>query len=135
MAIDGPSMPIRKSCDVHRWVIDGPSKAHRWAAMGPSMGLNGVSVRATCNACFTLVLLILLRSTLSQEFSGRLHKFCRGSRKLRPRKLRPRKLLPRKIRPRKLSYAKRKAAIILRLLFEEVSMFVVGLGRFAPFAK
>ena len=34
MAIDGPSMPIGKSCD-----------GHRWASMGPSMGLNGVSVR------------------------------------------------------------------------------------------
>ena len=34
MAIDGPSMPIGKSGD-----------GHRWAAMGPSMRLNGISVR------------------------------------------------------------------------------------------
>ena len=37
------------------------------------------------------------------------------------------------------SYSKRRknsiAAIIFRLQFEEVSMFVVWLGRFAPFAK
>ena len=39
MAIDGPSMPIGKSCD-----------GHRWASMGPSMGLNGVSVRDTCES-------------------------------------------------------------------------------------
>ena len=41
----------------------------------------------------------------------------------------------RKLRPRKLGYSKRIAAIFFRLLFEEVSMFVVWLGRFAPFAK
>ena len=36
---------------------------------------------------------------------------------------------------RKLSYSKRIAAIIFRLLFEEVRLFVVWLGRFAPFAR
>ena len=53
-----------------------------------------------------------------------------------PKEITPKEITPkRKLRPRKLSYSKRKAAIILRLLFEEVSMFVVWLGRFAPFAK
>ena len=34
MAIDGPSMPIGKSCDGHRWAIDGPSMDHRWPIDG-----------------------------------------------------------------------------------------------------
>ena len=50
-----------------------------------------------------------------------------------------RKARCRKLRLRILSYSKRRknsiAAIIFRLLFEEVSLFVVWLGRFAPFAK
>ena len=37
----------------------------------------------------------------------------------------------RKLRPRKLSYSKRTAAIIFRLLFGEVYIFGVWLGRFA----
>ena len=38
MAIDGPSMPIGKSCDGHRWAIDGL----RWAVMGPLMPIDGI---------------------------------------------------------------------------------------------
>ena len=53
-----------------------------------------------------------------------------------PKKITPKEITPkRKLRPRKLSYSKRIAAIIFRLLFEEVYIFFVWLGRFAPFAK
>ena len=31
MAIDGPSMPIGKSCDGHRWAIDGPIDGIEWS--------------------------------------------------------------------------------------------------------
>ena len=53
-----------------------------------------------------------------------------------PKEITPKEITPkRKLRPRKLSYSKRIAAIIFRLLFEEVYIFFVWLGRFAPFAK